>query len=241
MTCDEVQPLLGAFVLDAGDPAERERVEAHLTGCPACRREVLALREVPRLLGLLSPQDWERLVEAEPDRSPGGAPAVAVGPSTRAGRQSPDAQLDRLLSSAASVHTRRRWVTLAAAALLVLTGGGTLAAELLRPRPPAVAVAATTWSGADPATGVRAEVRLRPQPEGTALDIDLTGVPAGTTCRLVVSARDGATSTAASWAVDYTGSARVTGASPTPLGQVASLAVVTSTGRTLVELGPPAP
>jgi hypothetical protein len=236
MTCDEVQPLLGAFVLDASEPAERDQVERHLPYCPSCRREVQELREVPRLLGLLSPQDWERVVDADREQWPttaaGGPPPIPAPPST-------DAQLDGLLASAASVHTRRRWVTLAAAALLVLTGGGALAAELLRPEPSAVVMAATTWSATDPATGVRAEVRLRPQPEGTALGVDLTGVPAGTTCRLVVRARDGGSSTAASWAVDYTGSARVSGASPTPLGQVASLAVVTSTGRTLVRLSPP--
>jgi hypothetical protein len=235
MTCDEVQPLLGAFVLDAAEPAEREQVERHLPHCPSCQREVQELREVPRLLGLLSPQDWERVVDADE----ASWPAATGGPPSP-GRPSTDAQLDRLLASAAAVHTRRRWVTLAAAALLVLTGGGALAAELLRPDSSAVVMAATTWSAADPATGVRAEVRLRPQPEGTALDVDLTGVPAGTTCRLVVRARDGGSSTAASWAVDYTGSARVSGASPTPLAQVASLAVVTSTGRTLVQLSPPA-
>jgi anti-sigma-K factor RskA len=42
---DHVDDLLAAYALDAVDEAERVRVEAHLDGCPSCRREVEELRE----------------------------------------------------------------------------------------------------------------------------------------------------------------------------------------------------
>ncbi len=40
-----VDDLLGAFILDAVDPAERELVEAHLLECDQCHTEVISLRE----------------------------------------------------------------------------------------------------------------------------------------------------------------------------------------------------
>ncbi len=42
---DHVDDLLAAYALDAVDDAERVRVEAHLDGCPSCRREVEELRD----------------------------------------------------------------------------------------------------------------------------------------------------------------------------------------------------
>lgn len=45
--CERWVDELGAYVLDGLDPAERARVEEHLAACPACRREVDELAEVP--------------------------------------------------------------------------------------------------------------------------------------------------------------------------------------------------
>jgi anti-sigma factor RsiW len=50
-THDELQELLGAYALDAVEPDEAEAVERHLEGCPRCRAEVEAHREVASLLG----------------------------------------------------------------------------------------------------------------------------------------------------------------------------------------------
>ena len=65
---DGVPELLGAYALDAVDPAERELVEAHLAGCPRCRAEVEEHREVAALLanvGRPAPEGlWDRIAEA---------------------------------------------------------------------------------------------------------------------------------------------------------------------------------
>jgi len=50
MTCDETRELLSALLDEALDAGERARVEAHLVGCPDCRREVDGLRATTGLL-----------------------------------------------------------------------------------------------------------------------------------------------------------------------------------------------
>lgn len=51
MTHAEISELLGAYALDAVDPAEARAVEEHLASCPRCRAEVEAHREVAAMLG----------------------------------------------------------------------------------------------------------------------------------------------------------------------------------------------
>jgi anti-sigma factor RsiW len=49
---DEVTELLGAYALDALEPAEHQAVDGHVRGCPVCLAEVAEHREVA---GLLTP------------------------------------------------------------------------------------------------------------------------------------------------------------------------------------------
>jgi anti-sigma factor RsiW len=62
---DEVQEALGAYALDAVDPAEREEIERHLATCPRCRAEVAEHREVAAMLGyagaVAPPGLWDRI------------------------------------------------------------------------------------------------------------------------------------------------------------------------------------
>src|SRR5262245_30599252 len=96
MTCQDVRELFSAAVDDALGPGERERLEAHLTGCADCRREwarfeqtVSLLRGaepirapagfVDRVLEALRPEPWwRRLVTPGMARLPLQAAAVAV-------------------------------------------------------------------------------------------------------------------------------------------------------------------
>lgn len=50
MTCSETRDLLSAWLDQALDAHEREQVEAHLAGCPECRRELEGLRSTVSLL-----------------------------------------------------------------------------------------------------------------------------------------------------------------------------------------------
>jgi hypothetical protein len=75
MTHDEITELLGAYALDAVDPAEAALVEEHLATCARCRAEVAEHREVAALLGNSgsdAPDDlWDRIagtLEAAPPR-----------------------------------------------------------------------------------------------------------------------------------------------------------------------------
>jgi anti-sigma-K factor RskA len=102
----EIHALSGAYAVDALDPDERARFEAHLGSCAACQAEVASLREATAVLG--------SSVEAEP----------------------PAALRDRVLAEIATVRPlppvtglterRRRWTrpVVAAAAAVVLVGGG---------------------------------------------------------------------------------------------------------------------
>lgn len=92
---DEIGELLGAYALHAVDPDEVELIEAHLEGCPRCRAEVAAHREVAALLGNSggdAPDGlWERIAsrleEAPPPMrlslSEAAAPDEAVVPLAR--------------------------------------------------------------------------------------------------------------------------------------------------------------
>lgn len=54
MTAHEIHGLSGAYAVDALDPEERERFEAHLAVCADCRAEVAGLQEAAALLGDVS-------------------------------------------------------------------------------------------------------------------------------------------------------------------------------------------
>ena len=72
---EAVQELLGAYALDALDPAEADAVDVHLRDCPRCRAEVEEFREAAAMLafgGVTAPPGvWERiqasLEEAPPE------------------------------------------------------------------------------------------------------------------------------------------------------------------------------
>jgi hypothetical protein len=72
MTHDEASELLAVFALDAVDRDERERIEDHLSGCPRCRAELDAHREVAAALGNsvdpLPEGLWSRLASRLPER-----------------------------------------------------------------------------------------------------------------------------------------------------------------------------
>lgn len=62
---DPIRDLLGAYALDATEPAEAARIEAHLQTCDDCRAEVDMLHEVAGLLGTseVPPPDhlWDQI------------------------------------------------------------------------------------------------------------------------------------------------------------------------------------
>ncbi len=93
LTHEEVTDLLGAYALDALEPAEHDAVDRHLRGCPACRAEVADHREVA---GLLTPSWekppaglWEKIAASLEEAPPplDMAPVIAMKPREAGERQ----------------------------------------------------------------------------------------------------------------------------------------------------------
>ena len=55
MTCQDIEELSGAYVLDAVTPQERQEVEEHLVACPDCTQLMQELQSVAELLPLSVP------------------------------------------------------------------------------------------------------------------------------------------------------------------------------------------
>jgi hypothetical protein len=114
--------------------------------------------------------------------------------------------------------------TLAAAVIVVVPRGDT----------PDTKSGTMAFSGSG-ATGAAASFTLRPAEWGTAVRVRLSGVPAGTRCRLLVRGRNGRREIAGTWRATYEGTARVTAATAIPARDVAALEVQTSSGKRLVQ------
>jgi anti-sigma factor RsiW len=211
--CEAARLSLGSYVLGALDPHDRVLVEQHLEICPACRDELSELAGLP---GLLARVHVAQLVEDEP--------------------AAPPELLDRLLDSAtAERRTARRWRVLAAAAFVaVLTAGATAAAVQVAEGGHHAAAPVTFVSATDPVTHVHAVISTQPKHWGTAVRVQLTGVPDEETCSLVVLSRTGQREVAASWRVDYRGDVDVEGATAWSASDIAAYEVVTLDGRHLV-------
>ena len=94
MTCTMMMSL-GVYVLGAADTAERQRLEAHLPTCPACRAELTRLAPLPGLLaGIPETMRDTARSRSRPASSP-GRPAWSPGhPAWRPG----DLAVSRMLS-----------------------------------------------------------------------------------------------------------------------------------------------
>jgi hypothetical protein len=83
---DDVAALLGAYALDALEPAELQAVDRHVHSCPSCLAEVAQHREVAGLLtpgwGAPPPGVWDKIAASLEDAPPplDLAPVLAMKP-----------------------------------------------------------------------------------------------------------------------------------------------------------------
>jgi anti-sigma factor RsiW len=83
---DDVADLLGAYALDALEPAELQAVDRHVHSCPSCLAEVAQHREVAGLLtpgwGAPPPGVWDKIAASLEDAPPplDLAPVLAMKP-----------------------------------------------------------------------------------------------------------------------------------------------------------------
>ncbi len=71
--CGELRVLLGAYLVGAISPADRDAVTGHLRGCARCREELAGLAALPGLMHRVPEADASRLQDGDPPDSP--APA----------------------------------------------------------------------------------------------------------------------------------------------------------------------
>jgi anti-sigma-K factor RskA len=217
MTC-ELGHDVAAYAIGTLDPADRERLEAHLPGCAECQEVLASVAGLPRLLALVPP-DALRANGA----SGGGLPEVR--PS--------EAMYQRLLAAAVTRRRSRRRLILAAAAAVLVVGGGAGGAAVVQARSgPAVQVVAGS------AGQVKATVWLRESSNGTAVRLQLSGVPAEEHCSLVVVDRDGHREVSSTWVATYSGTATIVSSTGIPRSRVSWLRIEAA-DKTLVAMPVP--
>jgi len=225
MTRHETE-LLGAYVLGALEPGDRDTVQGHLAGCDECLREVDDLREIEAALGEMPP---EVLIEGPPD---GG-----------------DLLLQRTLNEMRGQRGRtdrqRLAVRVAAASLAgaaVLTGGALVGRQTAPPAAlpaPSPSTVAGTRAGTatNPRTGASMNVSVTPAAGWVRVHATVSGVAAGQECRLVVVARHGTNREAGTWKVSEkaaTTGTPIDGVALVAPDDVASVRVETFAGQPLV-------
>ena len=190
--CREIRQALGVYVLGAIDPGERAVVDEHLSSCPECREELASLAGLPAMLRKVPIVEAERLAAAEQDPELAGVPSAAM--------------LTSLIDRTTNVRRMHRWRTLVAAAAvaIVALGGGALAANALQgPAGPPTGISGhAPWqqaSGVGPAAGTHLTVRYRRESWGTRMEVNVTGVRAGSVCEFQVTDATGGKSVVGSW------------------------------------------
>lgn len=235
LDCADAEIALGALVLGALDPAEREQVEAHVQTCPACAAALAEIAPLPGLLhrAALSPAELE--LEPAPQRILDGALASVRAEQAAAApapAPAPVGPASAPLAPVVPLRRRRLLPLLAAVAVAVLAlvlGGAVWQARHQGPT-------TMTASGASVANGVKATVVMTPTEAGTTLDLTLSGVTPGEHCSLVAVSSTGTHEVTSTWVANYEGEATITGSTGISLADIARFDITTPDGQTLLQV-----
>jgi hypothetical protein len=209
MTCHEATQSLGAYVLKSLDADERSVIDAHLLECPACAAELAELEELPQFLDRLTIDDVVASI-IEPPADLFDRVAAAARRETERSRFLPRR---KVLSAVAAVI-----IVVAVVAGFGLRGSGTQA-------PATFAASAGT---------THMSVTVNGRASGTDLMVSVDGLPVDEQCKLVAVSRAGAWETAGSWVATYSGTAKVTGSTTIPRGQLVKFVLLGTNGQVLV-------
>jgi len=212
MTCTMMMSL-GVYVLGAADTAERQRLEAHLPTCPACRAELTRLAPLPGLLAGIPESMRDRA------RAPG---RQAWSPGRRARRSARAPRPARALPHGGARLRRAAWAGACLAA--AVTAGFWLSSGSGGQH-----AAALTLAGTNPATHVSATATLTATSWGTSIQLQVRGLPENVECRLVVRSRTGRTEVSGVWDAWANGPVSIPASASWRPSDIASLQVSTTT------------
>ncbi|MEU8265524.1 zf-HC2 domain-containing protein [Sphaerisporangium sp. NPDC049002] len=255
--CEDVRMSLGVYMLGALEADEAVQVEAHLATCPECRAELEELSGLTALLGRVSEEDIEqaaspphavldRLISASARRHRlnrvvfglaaslvavvlGGSAWLAVGRSP--GTDTSMAGAPAASSAQGSADQSAEGLARRSEPFAATPGPSAMLKD--QPLPSRSPVSASNSNGP-----IRAELALTPGDEGTAVEIVLSGVPTGTSCRVTAVGIDGTQSPVGSWTVDAAdyrrGPSTFTGSTELTMDRIRGFDIRASTGRRLV-------
>jgi anti-sigma factor RsiW len=238
---------VGAYLLSALEPAENDRVAAHLAGCASCRAEYGELAE---LLPLLASVSESEAVNGPVRPEPAVLGRVLETTSQQLQRApeqpqpQPQAQPQRRRwswSRSRPVRTsvRTRWALAGATAVLV--AGGTSAAVVMSS---SAGLAAGSWSATAVVASsyddhINARVDVSPGRQGSKIELKMNNVPAGYSCDMVVIGTAGQHEKTGSWNANAEGSFSIPGWSSLPPDRISSIQIDLPDGTTLLTLTHP--
>jgi anti-sigma factor RsiW len=206
----ELRPLLGAYLLGGLDSADRTRAEHHLGGCRDCEQELARLAPVAGMLSRLREREEPALA---------GPMSADLLPSL----------VDKAGRERRALHRR---TILAAVAVAVAV----IAAVIAMPRigsaperPAAATVALRPAAGYDTV----GSATLTAKPWGTAMTLQLEGMPPSGPFRLEVTGPGGSSEVTATWGETPTGAAVVSAATALTPEEVHVIRVVGAAGTVL--------
>jgi predicted anti-sigma-YlaC factor YlaD len=236
---------VGAYLLGALDPAESDRVSAHLAGCASCRAEYGELAELlPLLASVTESEAVNGPVMPEPAvlgrvLASTSQQSVDVEPNGQIGVNAPQARPYRRRApwrNPAGISRRSRFAL--AAAGIVVVAGGTVAGTLMAS---SGGLPAGSWTATASATGypLHANVQVTPGTHGSKIQLKLDDVPAGYSCEMVVVGKSGKHETTGSWTANTEGSFDIPGWSSMAPNLISSIQVDLPDGSTLLTLNHP--
>jgi anti-sigma factor RsiW len=219
-------PDLALYALGGLSEAEKAETDEHVADCETCRDELAELTELTDRLGEVPP---EFFLEGPPE---GGDLLVHRAVS-------------RVKAERRSALTRRRVLTAAAAAVVAvaLIGAGAVAGRQSAPAPVASGPTSTPVAGTrtatatDAATGARVSAQVVPAAGWVRVSAEVTGIPVGQRCRIVVVGAAGERQIAGSWVVSEKGAQNgtaLTGSALIDPAQVSAVLVENFDGRQFV-------
>lgn len=194
---DQYREWSAAYVLGALDAKERAAFEAHLDGCDRCRDDVQAFAPIPGLLAKVGSPDSEEVPRGVLDK------AVARVSSERA--------------ELAKSRSRWRWT----AAVAAVATGFVLVVSLF----PQMDGPESTLLAIEPGAVAAGEIGVSARAWGTAIDLNLTGLPPSDRYEAWAVDRSGTVQQIASWGPTQEFDAVLEGASSFPLADVTKVIV----------------